>query len=420
MKVLWISNVLFPDACEELNIQPPNVGGWMHSAASSLIDVNPDIKLAVASLYSGSQLKIIEKFDIEYYLIPFKGSNQLYNFKLEQYFRDIKMLFKPDIIHIHGTEYPHSLACLNACGNKNIVVSIQGLVSIYPKYYTGGILKKDFKISIRDFIRNDTLFQQQNKMIKRGSYEIILLKNIKYIIGRTSWDNYNTWAINPLSTYFFCNETLRKSFYKKKWDIKSCLKFSIFISQAHYPIKGLQQIIQALPIILEHFPETKVYIAGKDFMKVPWYKKNGFSIYLENLMMNSHVPKDKLIFLGNLSEIQMVEQYVSAHVFLCPSVIENSSNSIGEAQLLGTPCVASYVGGTMDMIKDGESGLLYRFEEIAYMAKQICNIFENDDLAISLSEKAHNVASLRHDNIQNALQLNSIYKHILNESFFDL
>jgi glycosyltransferase involved in cell wall biosynthesis len=422
MKVLWLSNVLFPDVCKELNIIPPSVGGWMHSGATLLIDLNPGIKLAVACLYSGDKLKYIDNYAISYFLIPDSWDIHSYNSKIEKYFEEIKLNFKPDIIHIHGTEYPHSLACLKACGSNNVVISIQGLVSIYSKYYFGGILEKEVRKnrSIRDFIRNDSLLQQQNRMKQRGTYEIELIKSVKHIIGRTSWDSTNTWAINSDATYHFCDETLRPSFYKKRWDIKNCQKYSIFLSQGHYPIKGIQQIIQALPIILKNFPETKVYVAGNDFMNVPWYKKNGFAIYLEKLMINTQVSKDKLIFLGTLNENQMAKQYASSHVFLCPSAIENSPNSVGEAQLLGTPCVASYVGGTMDMIKDVETGLLYRFEEISLLAKQICQIFENDDLANYLSENAHEVALIRHDKIKNASQLNSIYKKIINESILDL
>jgi glycosyltransferase involved in cell wall biosynthesis len=216
-----------------------------------------------------------------------------------------------------------------------------------------------------------------------------------------------------MAKYHFCNETLRSLFYQKQWDLDKCKKYSIFLSQAHYPIKGIQNLIQALPIILEHFPETKVYVAGNNFISVPWYRKNGFANHLLYLMKKNQIQKNQIIFLGPLNETMMVEQYTLAHVFLCPSVIENSPNSIGEAQIVGVPCVASYVGGTMDMITDEETGLLYRFEEISLLAKQICRIFENDDLAISLSIKSRNVALLRHDKLKNASQLNSIYKQII-------
>lgn len=422
MKVLWLSNVLFPDACKELSIIPPVVGGWMHSEAEMLMNHNPDLNLAVASLYTGKELLCIEKYAITYYLIPNKGGNQTYNLNLEKYFKEITIIFQPDIVHIHGSEYPHSLAYVKACGSSKVVVSIQGLVSIYAKHYLGGIQEKEIQKNrtLRDVLRNDSLLQQQNKMKQRGDYEIELIKSVKHIIGRTSWDSSNTWAINSNATYHFCNETLRPSFYKKRWDINNCQKYSIFLSQAHYPIKGIQQLIQALPLVLEYFPHTKVFVAGNDFITMPWYKKNNFASYLEKLMLKNRVSRNQIIFLGSLSENQMVEQYRMAHIFVCPSAIENSPNSVGEAQLIGTPCVASYVGGTMDMIKDEEIGLLYRFEEISLLAKQICRIFENDELATSLSEKGHDVALIRHDKIKNASQLISIYKQIMNESILDL
>ena len=422
MRVLWLSNILFPEVCNELKITPTVFGGWIHSGAIILTNVNPEIKLAVACLYNGEKLLVIDKYSTLYYLIPQKGGNLIYNPLLEKYFKEIKTKFCPDIIHIHGSEYPPSLAYIKACGSDNVVVSIQGLVSNFCTHYLGGISEKEMKsnISIRDYLRNDSLFQQQKRMEQRGSYEIELLKNVKHIIGRTFWDLSNVWAINSKAEYHFCNETVRSSFYEKRWNLKNCNKFSIFLSQGHYPIKGIQQIIKALPIILEHFPETKVFVAGVDYMNVPWYLRNGFVKYLKKLMKKNHVLENQINFLGILNEKQMVEQYASSHVFLCPSAIENSPNSVGEAQLVGIPCVASYVGGTMDMIKDGETGLLYRFEEISVLAKQICRIFGNEKLANSLSENAHNVAFLRHDRIKNANQLNLIYKQILNESILDL
>ena len=43
-------------------------------------------------------------------------------------------------------------------------------------------------------------------------------------------------------------------FYKHKWNIDNCDKFSIFMSQGSYPIKGLHLMLEAMPIILENFP----------------------------------------------------------------------------------------------------------------------------------------------------------------------
>ena len=421
MRVLWISNVLFPEVCYELHIIAPVVGGWMYSGATALLETNPDIKLAVVALYPGKVLKCIDNYKIRYYLIPSNGGGIRNSVRLELYYNQVKAEFNPDIVHIHGSESPHSLAWINACGKDKVVVSIQGLVSIYTDYYLGGICEKDIKksITIRDILRNDSLFDQQKKMKKRGECEQKLLKSVDYIIGRTSWDKSHAWAINPDATYHFCNETLRSSFYRNKWRYDDCIKYSIFLSQAQTPIKGIQQLVKALSIVLKYYPETKVFVAGNNFMKTSSFRKNGFSNYLEQLMKKDNVA-DKFEFLGMLDEQEMVNWYMKSNVFVCPSSIENSPNSVGEAQLVGTPCIASYVGGSMDMVKDGETGYLYRFEETTLLAMRICELFADSKQAEAISGKERKVAFERHDGKKNAESLNNIYKTIVNENIPNL
>lgn len=65
----------------------------------------------------------------------------------------------------------------------------------------------------------------------------------------------------------------------------------------------------------------------------------------------------------------MVKRYLLSNVFICPSTIENSPNSLCEAQLLGVPHIASYVGGTADLMKGNEE-CLYRFEETEMLAEK--------------------------------------------------
>lgn len=416
MKVLWVSNIIFPEVCNELHMTPPVVGGWMYASALALLENNPHLDLAVASLYSGKELKIVTNYKIQYYLIPQIKGNQCYNKEWEQYFKQIEEHFTPDIIHIHGSEYPHSLACAKACNTKNIVISIQGMVSICAQYYLGGISAREIQKTktFRDIIRKDSLLTQQNKMYLRGEYEKQLLHIVNHVIGRTSWDRSNVWAISPNLTYHFCNEILRPTFYHKKWEYHTCQKHTIFLSQAHYPLKGLQQVIKALPIILQHYPDTQIYVAGNNFISTSLLRKNGFANYIQRLIKAYHV-ENTIHFLGILSEEEMAEQYTKAHVFICPSAIENSPNSVGEAQLIGTPCIASYTGGIMDMITDNETGFLYRYEEIALLAQRVCELFENSKLCEKLMKNEREIAMLRHNKEINAQNLNNIYQSILKQ-----
>ena len=170
-------------------------------------------------------------------------------------------------------------------------------------------------------------------------------------------------------------------------------------------------MIKALPLILAHFPNTKVYVAGNDFVTNRGLRLNGFGKYIYSLMKEEEV-SEKIIFLGVLSEEEICNRYLSSHVFVCPSSIENSSNSVGEAQLLGVPCVASYVGGMADLITHEETGQLYRFEEIEMLALSVCRIFSDDHFAQKLSTGGRKAASVRHDRDQNARKLNAIYEAI--------
>jgi glycosyltransferase involved in cell wall biosynthesis len=79
---------------------------------------------------------------------------------------------------------------------------------------------------------------------------------------------------------------------------------------------------------------------------------------------------------------------------------------LGEAQLLGMPCVASYVGGSPDMMRDHEE-YLYRFEEVEMLAEKIMKAFE-------VRERCDNsVAMKRHSAEVNGDTLFYVYKGIL-------
>ncbi len=414
MKVLWITNINFPDVCIELGIPVPEICGWIYSSAKALLKEFEEIEFAVASFHNGDIVKTLHLNGITYFLVPKNSEKTMDDIVIENFWKDIKKQFSPDIVHIHGTESPHGLAYIVACNKKHVIVSIQGMVSVCEKYYYGGIPKKQiFKnITLRDIIRNDSIFNQHANMYRRGLIEKKTIQTIEHVIGRTAWDKAHVWAINPNVKYHFCNETLRSEFYKYNWDIDKCESHSIFISQAHYPLKGLHQMIKALPIVLSHYPDAKLYIAGTDFISDKGLRLTGYGKYIRSLIKKYGI-KNQLVFTGILSEEEMCQRFLKSHLFVCPSSIENSSNSIGEAQLMGVPCIASYVGGISDLITDNESGLLYRFEETEMLAAAICTVFSDDFLAKKLSKNARAEALLRHDNKQNAHQLGLIYKSVI-------
>lgn len=415
MKILWITNILFPEA-EQLLTGSGELkasGGWMLGAANALQQCK-DVKLIVASVSPKVEtLTKLEGKQITYFILPMGKGNLRYNDEYCTYWVQVKDAIKPDVVHIHGTEYSHGLAYMKACGSENVVISIQGLTSAYYYYYYG-MTKKDIymNLTFRDIIRGSIL-KGQRQFKQRAAYEIEMIKEAKHIIGRTSWDRARTWAINPCAEYHFCNETLRPEFYDgSKWNYNKCNKHTIFLSQAGYPIKGLHQVLKAMPIILRHYPDASIRVAGGDITKCSTLSEklrlSGYGRYIKRLIKKNALD-GKVTFTGNLNGAQMKQEYLNANVFVCPSTIENSPNSLGEAQILGTPCVASYVGGVMDMMK-GDEEHLYRFEEVEMLAAKVCGVFADAEKQVDMRA----VALRRHDGNSNSDNLLLIYKNITN------
>ena len=269
MKVLWITNCMFEEYYSTKGIPANFTGGWMHSLAVKLHEVDPDIELAIASrIKEVKTLEEISAGDFIFYALPGSVYCDKYDASIESDWKEIYRRFVPDVVHIHGSEYPHGLAYVNAVGPRNVIVSIQGIISRVARNYAGGIefTKMLNSLTFYDLFIASTPMKERKKYSQRGRLEEDLLKKVGHIAGRTTWDHDHMWAINPKATYHFCNETLRSPFYSDcKWNVSDCQRHRIFLSQAAKPIKGIHKIIEALPLILRQYPDTEVYVAGNDF-----------------------------------------------------------------------------------------------------------------------------------------------------------
>lgn len=422
MKILLITNSLQPAASNYIGEKKSVRGGWVYSSAKRIALV-PENTVCIASIHEhGKEFVKFEEDNILYYILPTKDRNN-YDKEMESYWKKIHSEFQPDITHIYGTEYPLSLSYVRACGSKGVVVSIQGMVGQYEKYYYGGLTFGEMisNISLKEILLKSTLFNNKSHFHDRGKFEDELLKKVKFIEGRTSWDKENCWAINPSLKYYQCYRTLRDSFYKNKWNYENIEKYSIFLSQGRSPLKGMHMVLKALYIVKRHYPEVKLYVTNNlnfndSLLKKKW-SGNTYNNYLIELIRKLDLV-DNVQFTGFLDEEEMCERYLKSHLFICPSSIENSPNSVGEAQILGVPCIGSYVGGTMDMIEDGKTGFLYRYEEINMLACKICKVFGmSKDNLLKLSHMEIETAKLRHSIDFNTKKMIEIYGEIYQEEY---
>jgi glycosyltransferase involved in cell wall biosynthesis len=385
-------------------------GSWLVAMAASLSQVD-GVQLSITFPWKGTAPATLKGEAIHYY--PVEPSRAL------ESFRALISVVKPDLVHIFGTEYSAAREAMVACRScgVGVIVSVQGLLSFIGEHYFAGIPPRvQLGASIRDILRRDSLGQQRRKLAERSQGEIEVLRQADYVIGRTTWDRVCVMQVDPLANYRTCNESLRPSFYSSRWSISTKQEHLIFVSQGYYPIKGLHWLLRAMPTVVERFPNARLAVAGPNPLRGPrWIqrlRRSSYDHYLVRLMRELKL-EDKVLFLGSLSETEMRDAYLRSHVYILPSSIENSSNSLGEAMILGVPSVASYVGGTPDFIQHDKDGLLYQADAHYMLADAISRVFSNDDLARTLSEHARTRALVVYDNNRNCRRLLSIYHELV-------
>ena len=327
--------------------------------------------------------------------------------------------FQPDIIHIHGTE--KNLAQIqNFIKDIPIVISIQGLLSGYQNYTLNYLEKSKVKkyATWKNLLGYGGI-QLMNNDIKKGiKYETDILQHGKYFIGRTYWDKAHILFHNPNAYYFHGEELLRDEFYQHaaSWCITQCKHHSIFMPSGFNPIKGMHLAIESTHLLKQFYPDIQLTIPGiastelKKLTNRIWGEE--YIIYCINLIKKYGL-ENNIKLLPRLNAKEMIKEMQNAHVFLSPSSIDNSPNAVGEATMIGTPIVTTPVGGIPSILQDEKEVLFAPAGDSYMMSYQIKRIFEDNELALSLSNNAHQKALIRHNIKESVTQYLNIYAQII-------
>lgn len=413
MKILWIVNMVLPDLAEQLGIKTGSSGTWMIDISRMLSKTN-SVKLAIACVW-GKEFKKLETNNIVYYLLPGNGKNMLfYTRKYEDFWKKINEEFQPDIVHLHGTEYSHGVSFLRVCPDVKAIVSVQGILN--------RIKEVDFgELPIGIFIWNRTLNQNLhlNGEIemhflhkKNARYEREILRNVDYINGVNTWDISLCKKFNPNLTAFKVEYNLRDEMYEsRKWDLSLIRRHTIFTNPGGTPLKGLHQLVKAVALLKDKYPDILVQVPGMGVdgaLKVT----SAYSKYIQKLIKQNNLEKH-IVFLGRQNGLEMCQNMLGSHVTVIPSAIEGTSLILREAMFLGCPCIASFRGGMADFIADKTDGFLYDYREYQYLASRIDQLFSDDFLCEEFSQNAIKKASQAHDRNKNLNDYLNMYEQII-------
>lgn len=100
------------------------------------------------------------------------------------------------------------------------------------------------------------------------------------------------------------------------------------------------------------------------------------------------VIRDKVLFLGNRTDVEQILLRCDIGVLLNDTNghAEGLSNSIMEYMAAGLPVVATDAGGTPELVKDGETGLLVESFNVAQVADRLGKLIESCELRRKMRE----------------------------------
>lgn len=397
-------------------------GGWMDALLNTL-QQTPSFVLGVCCVTPELENKTFQHQGVSYFTRSMPGAGHrrltMYRDDDDRHQNEILALcrsvveeFQPDLIHIHGTERVYGL--LSSTGiSCPVLLSIQGLVSVYASW-----INTFGNYALRDVVRFHSPLQtlrgfgplwDLKRLRHQGQREEAIIISNRYFCGRTDWDHAHVMALNPQARYFIVNELLRPIFSQHTWSIDAIRRHSLFFANGRGPRRNVECLLRTVALLVPWYPSLRLRIGGTTG------EEDRYTRSVAALARTLCI-QDNVQFLGLLSAEQISEELRSAHAFVLPSRIENSANSLCEAQLMGVPSIAGNTGGTPSLIEHGRSGLLVPVDDESMLAFAVQHVFEDDRLALHLSEQSSRIARQRHECDAVRKELITAYRQILDET----
>jgi glycosyltransferase involved in cell wall biosynthesis len=159
--------------------------------------------------------------------------------------------------------------------------------------------------------------------------------------------------------------------------------------------KGVEVLLDALPIILKKYPQAQVLFAGT------YQNVMGEQTYSDRLMprIRDYEVSGHWTFLGNLDPVEMAAFYPNLDVLTVPSL--NSTEAFGlvqiEAMMNGVPCVPSALPGVRQPVRMHGMGRVARIGDSADLAACILEVLDEPEKYrgdIDAIKTAYNPASI--------------------------
>jgi glycosyltransferase involved in cell wall biosynthesis len=420
MRILWFTNT--PSLAIKKISNTYNVGGsWIESMERAMAHFK-EVELGIAFPAKTDQLRQIdlEGSSTAYYMVPKYPIGQVGRFlkritcspeplKVLDDYLSVVERFQPDIVHFFGTEATYTLIIPYL--KVPSVIWFQGNLTVYRKKWQAGfpLWKAFLQEHLSDMLNGKTDLHKYLLFGKRVKGEQAIFKAAGNFIGRTDWDRRLVSIMAPQANYFHCEEPMRQPFFQAQWHPHKRREKLVLVSTIREnAYKGLETVFETAKLlgdVLDKPIEWRIVGIRPDSAyariarKVARFSKADQSVQL----------------LGFKSGQELVQEILAGDVYVHPSHIDNSPNSVCEAMLMGVPVVSTNVGGIPSLLLDKEEGLLVQNGDPYAMAGAILEIFNQPENARQMGLQARERGMSRNDTTRICSDLLGIYQNIIHQ-----
>ncbi|MCR5077904.1 MAG: glycosyltransferase [Prevotella sp.] len=395
MRVLWFE-ITVPGRYRD---DGAPVAGWQDSL-ENIVRGCKDIELSIA--FDATDIKSAKEKEVDgvhYYPLvahdniidrKFRNKYSAWNRSNKIIPQAVKLIeqIKPDIIQVFGSEWEFGQVARYT--DIPVVLHMQGCIAPYNNaLYPPGYSINDERVFAGLNLKRQFWIWKYNHYNKtRAELERSNFKAVKYYMGRTTWDKQLVELFHPGARYFFCSEALRPSFIAnaQTWQPKTNKKVRLITTGCDTHWKGMDTLLRTAHILTKYGFDFEWLVAGNMGRQRVIERKERMEFRDNNVKILGFTKADKL-----------TEYLLSSDIYVHTAYIDNSPNSICEAQYLGLPIISTFVGGIPSLFEDQKGGVFLPANASENMAYEIMSLSRDKIRQQQYSDYNMKVARERHD-----------------------
>jgi len=174
----------------------------------------------------------------------------------------------------------------------------------------------------------------------------------------------------------------------------------VLVGNMHTEVKGHPTLIAAAPGIGSRCPEVRFVLVGDGEMR------RDFEQAAENAGAAPH-----FLFCGRRNDVSAI--LASCDVAVLPSAAEGMPNAVLEYMAAGLPVVATAVGGNLEVIEDGVTGLLVPPGDAVALGNAVARLLENPAFAERLAQNGRELVERKFSFERLTREVGELYEALL-------